>query len=265
MTDIPEKLKLIAFDLDGTLAESKQPLSPQMGELLARLLEKMPVAVMSGAGFPQFKTQLLAHLPQNANLEHLYVFPDSAAQCFAYKDGDWQAVYDQSFTETEKKAVLEALKSALQEVGLSEAPVRLWGKRIEDRGGEIAFSPLGQQAPVAEKQVWHEAHEDKRQHLRDSLAAKLPNCAVTIGGITTVDITRLGITKAYGVEQLSKITNIPIADMLYVGDALQPGGNDAAVIPTGVPIHTVTNPTDTAILITNLLREVREAKLHAGS
>lgn len=250
-----EKPKLIAFDLDGTLAESKQPITAEMGALLARLIQQIPIAVMSGAGLPQFKTQFLAHLPPNTNLERVYIFPDSAAQCYVHKDkdGDWQAQYDQSFTETEKKQVLEALGGALSEVGLASAPVRVWGERVEDRGAEIAFSPLGQQAPVPEKQAWHEAHEAARQQLRAILADKLPDFAVATGGITTIDITREGVTKAYGVEQLSKITNIPVSEMLYVGDALQPGGNDAVVIPTGIPTHAVTGPTETARLIAELV------------
>jgi len=252
--------KVIAFDLDGTLAESKQPLAPEMGELLSQLLAKMPIAVMSGAGLPQFKKQFLAYLPAKTRLENLYLFPDSAAQCYVYKNQngaeDWQAQYDQSFTKAEKEAVLEALQSTLETVGLQEMPVRVWGERIEDRGAEIAFSPLGQQAPVLEKQAWHDAHEATRQTLRELLAKKLPDFAVTTGGITTIDITRKGITKAYGVEQLSKITNIPISEMLYVGDALGLGGNDAVVLETGVPTHAVQGPTQTATLITALLREV---------
>ena len=257
-----EKPKVIVFDLDGTLAERKQPLTPQMGESVTKLLQKMPVAVMSGAGLPQFKVQFLAHLPNNTYFERLYLFPDSAAQCFVYKTqegggaGDWQAQYDLSFSQNEKKEVLEALETALQEAGLANAPSRLWGERIEDRGAEIAFSPLGQQAPVSEKQAWHDAHEDTRQKLRDTLAQKLPQFSITTGGITTIDITRKGITKAYGVRQLAEITSTYISDMLYVGDALGHGGNDAVVVETGIPTHAVTGPTETATLITNLLREV---------
>jgi len=53
---------LIIFDLDGTLAESKQPMDSEMTELLARLLEKKKVAVISGGSFEQFKKQFLPEL-----------------------------------------------------------------------------------------------------------------------------------------------------------------------------------------------------------
>ena len=55
--------KLIIFDLDGTLAESKQPLEQHMGEWIGKLLGVCRVAVISGGAWPQFQTQLLANLP----------------------------------------------------------------------------------------------------------------------------------------------------------------------------------------------------------
>ena len=53
---------LIIFDLDGTLAASKSPLDTEMAALLARLLEIVKVAVISGGAWTQFQTQMLSHL-----------------------------------------------------------------------------------------------------------------------------------------------------------------------------------------------------------
>lgn len=245
---------LVAFDLDGTLAESKQPLSSDMGALLGRLLERMPVAVMSGAGFPQYEKQFFPGLPAQTRLERLYLFPDSAAQCFTYRTGTWQPAYDQSFSKEERERILTTLKSALAEVGLAEEPHPVWGSRIEDRGAEIAFSPLGQEAPLAEKEQWHAAHNDLRRALRDTLATDLPECAVATGGLTTIDITRKGVDKAYGILELERIAAVPISEMLYVGDALEEGGNDRAVMRSGVCTRAVADPAETALLIKEILR-----------
>jgi phosphomannomutase len=54
---------LIIFDLDGTLAESKLPLDAEMAALLARLLEVVKVAVISGGAWAQYEKQVLSHLP----------------------------------------------------------------------------------------------------------------------------------------------------------------------------------------------------------
>ena len=52
------KRKIIAFDLDGTLAESKSPLADKMAEILNELLTKYQVCVISGGKFEQFENTL---------------------------------------------------------------------------------------------------------------------------------------------------------------------------------------------------------------
>lgn len=68
--------KLIAFDLDGTLAVSKSPLDGEMAELLTSLLGIVKVAVISGGAWPQFEKQVLAKLPPHARLEQLSILPE---------------------------------------------------------------------------------------------------------------------------------------------------------------------------------------------
>lgn len=244
--------RLVAFDLDGTLAESKQRMSAEMGELLSRLLVKMPVAVMSGAGWPQFQKQFFPSLPLGTHMAQLYIFPDNAAQCYVYRNGEWKPQYDQAFSAPEREHILSELKEALKETGLNDVPVRVWGERIEDRGAEIVFSGLGQEAPLAEKLAWDPTGE-KRKTLRDALARRLPEFSEATGGSTSVDITRKGITKAYGLQRLSELSGITIAEMLYVGDALDEGGNDSVVVNTGIQTRQVFSPEETAELITSLL------------
>jgi phosphomannomutase len=243
--------KLVAFDLDGTLTESKLRISAEMSELLARLLTKMPVAIMSGAGFPQLEKQCLDALPADANLRRLFIFPDNAAQCFVYVDGKWRPQYDHSFSPEEKTRIMYAFTEAIAEVGIPKPP-KIWGQQLEDRGAEIAFSALGQQAPLEAKEAWHKTSEPLRDALRHALAKLLPDFSISEGGLTTVQITRKGITKAYGIHRLTELTRIPISDMLYVGDALQAGGNDAVVSESGIRTHAVFGPNETAALIETL-------------
>lgn len=245
--------KAMAFDLDGTLAESKQRVTLEMGEHLGTLLRHMPVAIMSGAGFPQFQKQFFPALPPSTPLEQLYIFPDNAAQCFVYRQDTWHPQYDLAFTPTEKAHIMIVLQDALAAVGLEHPPPQVWGERIEDRGAEIAFSPLGQQAPLEEKEAWHKQHDAVRKKLHEELNKRLPEFANVMGGLTTIDITRKGITKAYGVHRFSELTGIAIPDMLYVGDALQEGGNDAVVLETGVPVQAVFGPQESASLIQKIL------------
>src|SRR5579863_9118297 len=97
--------QLMAFDLDGTLAESKTRMTPEMGDLLARLLERMPVAVLSGGSWHQFQDQFLTNFPDGANFDRLYLFPTNAAVCYVHRSGEWHPQYDDQFSEEEKQKI----------------------------------------------------------------------------------------------------------------------------------------------------------------
>lgn len=247
--------RLIAFDLDGTLAESKQRVSAEMADLLVQLLQKMPVAVMSGGGWQQFEKQFLPALPDGAMLDRLYLFPTSAALCMVHRQGVWRRQYDNSFSDDTKQRILLAINEALEEVHFVQ-PTKLWGEQIEDRGGEITFSALGQEAPLDEKQVY-DPDGSKRKPLAEALRRKLPDVEIGVNAATSIDITPHGIDKAYGITRLSELTSIDIPDMLYVGDALEEGGNDAVVVKTGIPTHAVFGPNETAALIEEVLKAIR--------
>src|ERR1700689_4608132 len=140
--------KLIVFDLDGTLAESKSPLDAEQSRLLNDLLGIVKVAVISGGDWPQFENQVLSHLPHDKSLVNLSILPTCGTKFFRYA-GDWKKIYSEDFTPEEKEKIIGALKKAVAEAGFKAK--KLYGEAIEDRGSQITFSALGQQAPLAEK------------------------------------------------------------------------------------------------------------------
>ncbi|MDO8566827.1 MAG: HAD-IIB family hydrolase [bacterium] len=250
MTTAP---KAIIFDLDGTLTVSKSPLTKEVSGALARLLRAMSVAVMSGGSYAQFQKQFLSGMPSDAPYKNLYLFPTSAAQCYEWREGDWKLVYQNLFTPEERAKVLRALTEALRETGLDNPPQR-WGEQIEDRGSQITWSALGQQAPVEIKTAW-DPDRKKRAPFQRALLKRLPDFSVRVNATSSIDITRPGITKAYGIRQLSDILHVPIGEMLYVGDALFPGGNDEIVKETGIETRSVTGPDETIEVIEKVIAE----------
>lgn len=261
MTNLPD-IRAAAFDLDSTLAESKSPVTEEMGVRLANLMKRMPVAVVSGGSWRQFGTQLLSALPADAHLSNLYLFPVSGGMCFHHDGKVFRALYDRSLLPKEKKLVMQALTDAMEETGFSKPPTVTWGPRIEDRGAQISFSALGQEAPSAEKKAW-DPDKRKRAPLHAALGKKLPPGFIArMNAMTTIDITRADVSKAFAVREFSKLAQVRIEDMLYVGDALFPGGNDEIVKQTGVPTKQVMGPRDTAAVIDEILAS-REAGLRA--
>ncbi|GGC39690.1 haloacid dehalogenase [Novosphingobium marinum] len=224
-------MKSIAiFDLDGTLAESKQPIDAEMGGLLASLLDHMAVAVISGGDWPQFDKQLLGRLPDVADLSRLFLLPTSGSKFFQY-ERRWRQIYADELTETERSAIYAALLQAIAAIGLDAG--QSWGDRIEDRGTQITFSGLGQQAPLDQKRSW-DPDLRKRQRLKAFLEPKLPAFSIRIGGATSLDITRRGVDKAYGLARFAEVVSIRKDEMMFFGDAVFAGGNDAPVRAAGI-------------------------------
>jgi phosphomannomutase len=232
---------LIVFDLDGTLAKSKSALDDEMAGLLVRLLAVVKVAIISGGDYPQFQTQVLGRLPVAGNLANLSILPTSGTKFFSY-DGEWRKLYSEDLTDAEKQKIEDSLEKAVAQSGLQ--PKETWGERIEDRGTQITYSALGQQAPLDAKATW-DPDFSKRQKIKAILDVMLPNFSVRLGGTTSIDVTRPGIDKAYGIHKLRDILKIPLANMLFIGDAIFPGGNDYAAKEAGVDCIAVRDPEDT--------------------
>ena len=215
--------RLVAFDLDGTLAPSKQPIDAERAAIMARLLAVAMVAVISGGDWPQFQKQVVARMTSDADLSRLFIMPTTGTKLYRFEAGSWQRVYADLFSEEESKRIHEALPKAIEQAGL--APEKIWGEQIEDRGSQITFSGLGQEAPLDAKDKW-DPDRRKREKIQALLQEMLPDFAINIGGATSIDITRKGVDKAYGLRKLSEQTGVSLKEMIFIGDAVFQGGND---------------------------------------
>jgi phosphomannomutase len=233
--------KLIVFDLDGTLAESKSPLDAEMSRLLHDLFGVVKVAVISGGDWPQFGEQVLSHLPHDESLVNLSILPTCGTKFFQFQ-GDWKKIYSDDLTADEKEQIVSSLKKAVGQAGFTVEKV--WGEVIEDRGSQITFSALGQQAPLQEKDKW-DADFTKRKKIKAILDTFIPEFSVRMGGATSIDVTKPGIDKAYGVRKLRDILGISLKEMIFVGDALFAGGNDYPAEQAGVVSIPVQGPHET--------------------
>lgn len=237
--------KLVVFDLDGTLAESKSPLDAEMATLLCALLAIVKVAVISGGNWPQFKKQLLANLPHDDRLVNLSILPTCGTKYYQYDSG-WEQLYSEAFTDEQKEKIIGSLKQVIKSSAFKSHET--WGDVIEDRGSQITFSALGQQAPIEAKEKWDPGFT-KRKKMKAILDDLIPEFSVRLGGTTSIDVTRPGIDKAYGIRKLRDTLGIAIQEMIFVGDALFPGGNDYPVKEAGVVSIRVKDPHETKRVI----------------
>jgi len=248
-------IRLVAFDLDDTLALSKTAIEPAMAAALTRLLAVCDVGIISGGAWPQFNEQVLTKLPAEADLGHLHILPTCGMRYCRYEDGQWRDIYQHFLTDEEKAAAIASVTKHAKELGSWEPDDKLAGERIEDRGSQITYSALGQLASPADKRAWDPTGA-KRHALRDAVAADLPGLSVGAGGSTSIDITRLGVDKAFGMKSLADATGIPLDDMVFVGDRTEPGGNDYPVVELGVATITVTGWRDTLDVIDDICKQL---------
>jgi HAD superfamily hydrolase (TIGR01484 family) len=241
--------ELIVFDLDGTLAESKSSLDAEMSRLLHDLLGIVKVAVISGGDWPQFEKQVLSHLPHDKSLVNLSLLPTCGTKFFRYK-GDWKKIYSEDFTANEKEKITSFLKKAVEQAGFKVKKV--WGEVIEDRGSQITFSALGQQAPLVYKEKW-DSDFTKRKKIKAILDTLIPEFSVRMGGSTSIDVTKPGIDKAYGVRKLRDILGISLKEMIFIGDALFAGGNDYPAEQAGVVSIPVQGPNETKRVVETII------------
>ena len=237
--------QLIVFDLDGTLAASKSAMDDEMITLLDSLLAVTKVAIISGGDWPQFEKQVLAHGLAPNGLPNLSLLPTSGTKFYTYETA-WEKLYSEDLTDDEKKSIVTHLNSAVKSLGF--IPEKTWGEVIEDRGSQITFSALGQEAPLQKKVEW-DADFSKRKKIQELLEKSIPEFSVRLGGTTSVDVTKAGVDKAYGIGKLVEVLHIDKNEMMFMGDAIFPGGNDYAVKETGVSTIQVKDPNETKRVI----------------
>lgn len=240
------KYKLVAFDLDGTLATSKQSITKDMAVLLDKLCQRYYVLVVSGGKLEQFQKQLLSNINANSKNGHLYIGPTSGGSLFEVLGDDLKSIYEKTLSEDVFEYVKNAYFSSCTEAGV-KLPDTTYGEVAEYRISQISFSPFGQEAPYEIKKGW-DTNRSKRVLIREKMLPKIGkyNLDILIGGTSTIDVVQKGVDKAFVLGELSKRLNISKDEVLYIGDAVFPGGNDYAPKEAGYECINVIDVEDTA-------------------
>ena len=245
-----ENKKIIAFDLDGTLSVSKRPVAEDVAQLVEALAKQIPVAIISGGTFKQFNTQFLPAFHKNgfdeSFVKNLILLPTSGSQRYEYnlEKKEWVITDLEPFPEEIKDKAKKILKEVI-ESGKYDIPENPIGEYVEDRLTQLSISALGQDAPIEQKKLW-DPDQKKRQKIKMVLDKELPEVSIIIGGTTTIDILNKGFDKGVGLLRLLDKLGLKKEDMLFVGDAIFPGGNDYAPKEIGMDTVQVSGPDEAA-------------------
>jgi hydroxymethylpyrimidine pyrophosphatase-like HAD family hydrolase len=265
--------KIIAFDQDDTLNITKLPVDDEMADLLADLLKKYDVCIISGTNWGVMgknDVKMIAPRADENQLKRLHIMPTTGTQYWHYVGADydekqltdgqklddgWKREYADFLNDEQVAKITASLETAAKKLGFWEVDKLKDGDEIiENRGSQITFSALGQWAKPDDKYKW-DPDQTKRKAIVAEITPELADLGVkiAIGGTTSVDITLPGIDKAYGMRQLEKMTGFRDEDILFIGDKLQPGGNDYPARAMGLDWIEVKSVNDTKWVIRGIL------------
>lgn len=245
--------KIIAFDLDGTLAESKQVLGDDMAQVLCDLAFRKKVVIISGGSFKQFQKQFLPSFNtenKTTVYNNLILLPTSGSRCYEYDSStnDWIMTYEEPMTFSSRANTINILNKFIESNNYGIGSVIPGDQVIEDRITQITMSALGQNAPLSDKMMW-DPDQSKRKKIIEELSNQIPDVEINIGGTTSLDFLPKGFNKAKGLLRLLDRLNMHIENMVFVGDAIFPGGNDYSPYEAGIECVKISGPNETKELI----------------
>ena len=239
--------QVIIFSLNGTLAANGQPVDTETAKLLLGLLTDKNVAIVSGCGMPRFVSQLLQQFGTSPDrFSNLFLLPVSGTKLLTWK-GSWVETYSEHLSPKEKEDILVALNGTLRKIGWTQ-PALSYGQIMQDRGSQITFSGLGENAPTEMKVAW-DPTRSFRERVVAELKTKIPTYDIRIGGMTSIDFTKRGVNKGYGIRKLEELLKLQPEAMIFVGDAIFTGGNDFPIKATGVDCIPVKSAIETKELL----------------
>ncbi len=117
--------------------------------------------------------------------------------------------------------------------------------------GQNIVDELGEKG-VKLKEEW-DADNKKKNKIRDYVADLITDYEVKVGGLTSIDVTKPGIDKAYGMKKLMEHLELEKKDILFIGDRLMEGGNDYPVKAMGIDSIEISDWHQTAVAVNAII------------
>lgn len=237
------RIQVIAMDLDGTLTQHKQPLSPLTRATLEALGKRYRL-LMVGAGQVQRIFHQMEHFP-------IDIIGNYGMQYATYnaQTGGLDMRRDEVIPAGDR-GIIEARVTALREkYGYTEFA----GDNVEYHpSGCLTFPLLGTKAAQADKLAF-DPDRAKRRRIYAQVCAAFPEYCVFVGGSSSFDMAPRPYNKLYALDLYCREQGIAHENVLFIGDDYGTGGNDESVYLSDVPFLCVDDYTTFPALVQPLL------------
>lgn len=227
------KIKLIAFDLDGTLTQHKSPLGEENRKVLEALSKKYKL-LMAGAGMCNRIFNQMGKFPIDVLGNYGMQYAEYNAET-----GELDIVRNDTMP-VDKESIEKRVTAMREKYGFTEFA----GDNVEyHASGCITFPILGTAAKIEDKLAF-DPDRKKRRAIYDDIKATFSDYTVFVGGSSSFDMAPAPFNKAYALAKYCDERGIAHDEVVYVGDDYGPGGNDESVYLADFNFLTIDNYLD---------------------
>ena len=212
------KLKLVVFDLDGTLTQHKTPLSEEHRQVLDALGKKYKL-LMAGAGmchriFKQMN-QYPIDILGNYGLQYAEYHPQTR---------DIEIKRNEELP-CDRESVDKRVTALREKYGYTD----YIGENVEFHASGCVTIPLLGTKAKSEDKLAFDPDRTKRRAIYEDVKKLFSDFIVFVGGSSSFDMAPAPYNKAYALTQYCRERGIAHDEVVYVGDDYGPGGNDESV------------------------------------